>query len=105
MTVSTETTIEYEYGQREALVMYYLGSAEHVQYYERDLRRVEGEANWKELHLLRAGSWLASAKTQLRAMREMFDKLPQVRKQSAETALRHHTLRARELSTWYRVTL
>lgn len=104
MTDSTETTLEYEYGQREALVMYYLGAAEQVRYYERDLRRLEGEADWKELHLPRARSWLANARTQLRAMREMFARLPEVCKKSAETALRHHTLRARELATWSRVT-
>lgn len=103
MTEFTETTLEYEYGQREALVMYYLGAAKHIEYYARDLRRIEGEANWKELHIPRAASYLANARTHLRAMREMFDELPDVRKQSAKTALRHHTIQARELSTWYRI--
>ena len=93
MTEFTETTLEYEYGQREALVMFYLGMAKHIEYYARDLRRIEGEANWKELHLPRAASCLANARTQLR----------DVRKQSAKTSLRHHTLQVRELSTWYRV--
>ena len=104
MTESTDLTAEYEYGQREGVVMYCLGAAEQARYYERELRRIEGEAAWKETHILRVGGWLASARTQLRAMRELFPKLPEVRKQSAETALRHHTLRARELATWFRVT-
>ena len=103
MTEFTETTPEYEYGQREALVMFYLGMVKHIEYYARDLRRIEGEANWKELHLPRAASCLANARTQLRAMREMFDELPDVRKQSAKTTLRHHTLQVRELATWYRI--
>lgn len=103
MTEFTETTLEYEYGQREALVMFYLGMAKHMEYYARDLRRIEGEANWKELHLPRAASCLANARTQLRAMRELFNELPDVRKQSAKTTLRHHTLQVRELSTWFRV--
>ena len=99
----TETTLEYEYGQREALVMFYLGMAKHIEYYARDLRRIEGEGTWKELHLPRAASCLANARTHLRAMREMFDELPDVRKQGAKTALRHHTLQVRELATWYRI--
>lgn len=102
MTDSTETTYEYEYGHREGLVMYYLGSAEHVKYYEHDLRRIEGEAAWKELHLPRVGDWLAGAKTQLRAMRSMLGDMPEAHKKSLETSMRHHTLRARELSTWCR---
>ena len=84
--------------------MYYLGSAEHARYYERDLRRIHGEAEWKELHLPRVGGWLAAAKTQLRAMRSMLPDMPGPHKKSLETSMRHHTLRARELSTWYRNT-